>query len=64
MYNRCCIPMRVQKQRTPDSWSIEIIISDQFQSTHIDAEKWEVEFDCTYIHNPLKSGRSINRNII
>ena len=46
----------------PDSWSIEIIISDQFQSTHIDAEKWEVEFDCTYIHYPLKSGRSINRN--
>ena len=46
----------------PDSWSIEIIISDQYQSTHIDAEKWEVEFDCTYIHYPLKRGRSINRN--
>ena len=48
----------------PDSWSIEIIISDQFQSTHIDGPKWEVEFDCTYIHNPLKSGRSINRNYL
>jgi glycosyltransferase involved in cell wall biosynthesis len=46
----------------PDSWSIEIIIADQFQSAHSDAGRWEVEFDCTYIHNPLKLGRSINRN--
>ena len=44
---------------TPGLWKL---LSDQYQSTHIDAEKWEVEFDCTYIHYPLKSGRSINRN--
>tara|TARA_B100000497_G_C7692965_1_gene421961 strand:+ start:3195 stop:4112 length:918 start_codon:yes stop_codon:yes gene_type:complete len=46
----------------PNYWSIEILISDQYHTSHSQAPKWQVEFECTYVHNPIKSGRSINRN--
>lgn len=41
-------------------WSIEILVSDQFESPHPEAQNWGI----TYFHRPNNGGRSENRNFL
>ena len=45
----------------PDTWEVEILISDQFDQPHPLAEEWNTQPKTTYIHSQSK-GRSTNRN--